>query len=260
MKRYISDWKVKENILLNDEFFLLKLGLERILPAILPGQFVQIKVKDSWDVFLRRPISIHYVDRKRNEIWLLIQIVGKGTRRLSEIQPNKSLNLIYPLGNGFSVFSNLDKNQKLLLIGGGIGVAPLLYLGSYLRERNFRPIFLLGAKTENDLPQLLEFQKIGTVHVTTENGMLGEKGYVTNHSLLRTTHVDFIYSCGPRPMMFAVAQYAKQRNIPCEVSLENHMACGFGVCLCCVEKTQQGNTCVCKDGPVFNINQLKWQI
>ncbi|BAG83840.1 dihydroorotate dehydrogenase electron transfer subunit [Candidatus Azobacteroides pseudotrichonymphae] len=260
MNRYISDWRIQENILLNDNFFLLKLISGRLLPEILPGQFAQIRVKDTENVFLRRPISIHYIDKKNNELWLLIQIVGKGTSRLSEMQPNGHLNLIYPLGNGFTIPSNLIKSKEVLLIGGGVGIAPLLYLGSYLKERGFKLTFLLGAKTENGLPQLSEFRKVGMVYITTENGELGEKGVVTDHSLLSRAYADFIYSCGPKPMMMAVARYAKQHDIFCEVSLENHMACGIGVCLCCIEKTQKGNTCVCQEGPVFNINQLKWQI
>lgn len=259
MKKYISDWKIKENTPLGKHYFLLKLVLEKSLPEILPGQFVHIKV-DTENILLRRPISIHYIEKKNNELWLLIQIVGKGTFRLSKIKPNQYLNMIYPLGNSFSIPKNLNKEQKLFLIGGGVGIAPLLYLGSYLRERNFNPIFLLGAKTKNDLPQLSEFKKNGIVYITTENGTLGEKGRVTDHSLLFKINADFIYSCGPKSMMHTIAQYAKQYNIPCEVSLENYMVCGFGVCLCCIEKTIQGNICVCTKGPIFNINQLKWQI
>ncbi|MDR2520925.1 MAG: dihydroorotate dehydrogenase electron transfer subunit [Bacteroidales bacterium OttesenSCG-928-I14] len=258
MKKYISDWRIKENIVLGDKYFLLKLCLEKSLPKILPGQFVQVKMQDSENTFLRRPISVHYVIN--NELWLLIKIVGKGTYKLSKIQPNEYLNLIYPLGNGFSVPSDFSKNKKIFLIGGGIGIAPLLYLGYYLKNLNFDPIFLLGLKTENDLLQLSEFRRHGTVYITTENGMLGEKGFVTDHSLLFTVNVNFIYACGPIPMMISVAKYAKKYNIQCEVSLENRMACGFGVCLCCIEKTKQGNICICKKGPVININKLKWQI
>lgn len=102
------------------------------------------------------------------------------------------------------------------------------------------------------------FDSLGEVHVTTEDGSLGETGYVTNHSILTQVDFDFIASCGPKPMMKAVAEYAEKLNIECEVSLENLMACGLGACLCCVEKTTTGNRCVCKDGPVFNIKELLW--
>ena len=105
-----------------------------------------------------------------------------------------------------------------------------------------------------------EFEKTGRVFVTTEDGTLGEKGFVTNHSVLQNETFDFIASCGPKPMMVSVAKYAVKNNIECEVSLENKMACGVGACLCCVEKTTEGNVCVCKEGPVLNIKKLSWQI
>jgi dihydroorotate dehydrogenase electron transfer subunit len=260
MKKYIADWTVKENILLNTNCCLLRLTLGAPLPEMLPGQFVQVKINHSENVFLRRPISIHYVDKTKGELWLLIQVIGKGTQKLSTLKAGESLNLIYPLGSGFSIPAKPDKNKKLLLIGGGVGVAPLLYLGAYLKAQGFTPTFLLGARTEQDLLQLDEFRKIGKVHITTENGLAGERGYVTDHSSLQAGDAYFIYSCGPKPMMISVARYAKKWTIPCEVSLENTMACGIGACLCCVEKTQKGNTCVCTEGPVFNINELTWQI
>ena len=149
--------------------------------------------------------------------------------------------------------------HKALLVGGGVGVAPLLYLGAQMKEQGVEPTFLLGARTANDLLMLDEFKKYGRVCVTTEDGSEGEKGFVTNHSLLQQEHFDMIYTCGPTPMMKAVARYAKEKGIACEASLENLMACGLGACLCCVEKTTEGNLCVCKDGPVFNINRLLWQ-
>lgn len=260
MKKYINDWTVSQNIRLNENYCLLKLRLtESDLPEILPGQFVQVRVDDSPGTFLRRPLSIHYVDRSKNELWLLIQLVGDGTRQLSTLQEGDLLNMMYPLGNSFSMPSG-SKEMKLLLVGGGVGIAPLLQLGVSLKEQGYRPIFLLGARSENDLLQLIEFQRVGKVHITTENGLLGEKGFVTNHSVLTKEKFDFIYTCGPNPMMHAVAAYAKKMNIPCEASLENTMACGIGACLCCVEKTVKGNTCVCTEGPVFNTNDLLWQI
>lgn len=102
------------------------------------------------------------------------------------------------------------------------------------------------------------FKGVGTVYVTTEDGSAGEKGFVTNHPILQREKFDLIQTCGPKPMMKAVAAYAKTNNIECEASLENMMACGLGACLCCVEKTKEGNVCVCKEGPVFNIKKLLW--
>jgi dihydroorotate dehydrogenase electron transfer subunit len=261
MKKQIANWKVKETSTFNQTYCLLKLTLEdEPLPEFLPGQFVQVKIDDSDKVLLRRPVSVHYVDKKKGELWLLIQIVGKGTQYLSCMKPDDYLNLIYPLGNGFSIPETPDKDKKMLLIGGGVGVAPLLYLGACLKERGFTPTFLIGARTEENFLQLDEFNKWGTIYITTENGSVGEKGYVVDHSLLQRRDADFIYTCGPNLMMLSVARYARECGIPCEVSLENHMACGIGACLCCVERTVYGNLCVCTEGPVFNIDELTWQI
>ena len=110
---------------------------------------------------------------------------------------------------------------------------------------------------EKDLLELNLFNKYGRVCVTTEDGTMGEKGFVTNHSVLSESF-DQIFTCGPTPMMKAVARYAKEKGISCEASLENMMACGLGACLCCVEKTTEGNLCVCKDGPVFDVQRLLW--
>lgn len=250
------DMQVTENSRLHKNYCLLKLTSDEALPDMQPGQFVEVRVDNSPTTFLRRPISINYVDKATNELWLLIQLVGDGTRRMAEYRPGDTVNIMLPLGNGFTVPS--QKEQKLLLIGGGVGTAPMLYLGAILKNAGFNPTFLLGARSKDDVLQLEEFKKFGTVYITTEDGSLGEKGYVTNHTILKETHFDQIYTCGPKPMMVAVAKYAASASISCEVSLENTMACGIGACLCCVEKTVDGHICVCTEGPVFNIDKLTW--
>ncbi len=187
---------------------------------------------------------------------MLVATVGEGTRALASLQPGAVLNCVLPLGNGFTP---AVADQKVLLVGGGVGVAPLLYMGAQMCEQGFEPTFLLGARTQEDLLMLDEFKKYGHVFVTTEDGSAGEKGFVTNHSILQQEQFTRISTCGPTPMMKAVARLAREKGIDCEVSLENLMACGVGACLCCVEKTTEGNLCVCKEGPVFNINRLLWQ-
>ena len=139
-------------------------------------------------------------------------------------------------------------------------MAPLLFLGAALRAKGLEPTFLLGAKQKEHLVQLDEFEKYGKVCVTTEDGSYGEKGVALQHSILQDCAFAFdaVYACGPKGMMMAVAKYAASRYIPCEVSLENVMACGIGACLCCVEDTIAGYKCVCTDGPTFNIAKLKW--
>lgn len=252
------DLIVTENKQLNQNYSLIKLTTtdSTVLPAMFPGQFVEVRVDGSSKTFLRRPISVNFVDRTTNELWLLIQIIGDGTQRICEAKVGDLLNLLLPLGNTFTMPQKEDR--ELLLVGGGVGTAPMLYLGACLKEQGYLPKFLLGARSKNDLLQLEEFARLGEVFCTTEDHSYGEKGYVTDHSVLKTTRFDRIYTCGPKPMMMAIAGYASKNKVVCEVSLENMMACGFGVCLCCVEKTSEGNVCVCKDGPVFNIEKLTW--
>ena len=258
MKKYILDLTVTENVRLHMNYVLLKLTSSSLLPEMLPGQFAEIRVDGSPTTFLRRPISINYVDRQRNEVWFLVQLVGDGTKQLGKVKAGDTINVMLPLGNGFTIPSH--PSDKLLLVGGGVGTAPMLYLGEQLAKNGSKPTFLLGAKTDKDLLQLEQFSTYGDVYTTTEDGSHGEKGYVIQHSILNSIQFEQIYTCGPKPMMIAVAKYAKSKNIACEVSLENMMACGVGACLCCVENTAEGHLCVCKEGPVFNINKLLWQI
>ena len=266
MKKFILDLKVKAVERLSEKHVLLKLTDENPLPEMLPGQFVEVRVDGSSTTFLRRPISINFVDRQANELWLMVAMVGDGTRQLGQLHVGDSLNCLLPLGNGFTVQSDFialphqdGKNamQKVLLVGGGVGVAPLLYLGAELKAQGCEVTFLLGGRSAKDVLELDLFNKYGRVCVTTEDGTLGEQGFVTNHSVL-VESFDKIFTCGPTPMMKAVARYAKEKDIYCEASLENMMACGLGACLCCVEKTTEGNLCVCKDGPVFPISKLMW--
>ena len=233
----------------------LRLRAVHVLPNIVPGQFVQVRVDGSPSTYLRRPISIHDVDFKQNEITLLVQQVGEGTRCLSALEVGDMVNMVLPLGNGFTL---PEKGEKCLLVGGGIGIAPLYYFAKVLGEKGIRPVLLLGGKTKADLLRLPEYQQLGETFVTTEDGSQGEKGFVTMHSVWNERSFDKIFVCGPKPMMKAVAKLAAEKGTWCEVSLENLMACGLGACLCCVEDTVDGHVCVCKEGPVFNTRRLKW--
>ena len=255
----ILDLTLRSTERISDRHVLMKLTHDKPLPEMLPGQFVEVRIDQTPTVFLRRPISICFVDRTANELWLLVATIGDGTRWLGSLQPGDTVNCVLPLGNGFEKPSGKTAGSKLLLIGGGVGVAPLLYLGAMLKDQDREVTFLLGGRSAKDVLLLDEFKKYGRVCVTTEDATLGEKGFVTNHSVL-SDDFDKIYTCGPTPMMKAVARYANEKGIDCEASLENMMACGLGACLCCVEKTTEGNLCVCKEGPVFNIKRLLWQI
>lgn len=256
MKKYLLDLTVKAVERIHERYVLIKLTDSKPLPEMLPGQFIEVRVDGSSTTFLRRPISINFIDRKQNELWLLVATVGDGTHKLAELKEGDQLNCLLPLGNGFTP---VHEGEKVLLVGGGVGVAPLLYMGAQMQQTGMEPTFLLGARTAKDLLLLDMFNRFGRVFVTTEDGSQGEKGFVTNHSILSDERFDRISTCGPTPMMKAVARYARLKGIDCEASLENLMACGLGACLCCVEKTTEGNLCVCKDGPVFNIKRLLWE-
>lgn len=259
-KKQAADFVVKENDRLSAQYSLLKLTPAdgSRLPEILPGQFVQVLVPGCPGVMLRRPISINNVEKDKNLIWLLVRRAGKGTEVLASIEKDAVVNLVLPLGNTFTMPH--DKEASLLLVGGGVGVAPMLYFGKVLKNAGYTPKFLLGARSGSDLLELEEFERVGEVATSTEDGSYGEKGLVTQNTALVDGMPSYIYCCGPAPMMKAVAKVAAAKGAQCEVSLENMMACGVGACLCCVEKTVKGNVCVCTEGPVFNINQLTWQI
>ena len=257
MKKYILDLTVKSVENVGGRYSLIKFTDEQPLPEMVPGQFVEVRVDNSPSTFLRRPISINFVDREANELWLLVAAIGEGTRHIVNVAPGEKLNCVMPLGNGFTMPQSAE--QRVLLVGGGVGVAPLLYMGAEMKRKGIEPTFLLGARSAKDLLEIDLFRKYGRVCVTTEDGSEGERGFVTNHSVLGEKF-DMIATCGPKPMMVAVARYAYKAEVECEASLENMMACGLGACLCCVEKTTEGNLCVCKEGPVLNIKKLLWQL
>lgn len=255
-EKRIADFEVVEVEKIGDDYALLKLKADADVELldIKPGQFVQVKVPDSAETFLRRPISVNNYFPETGELWLLVRNAGPGTAKLCALSNGSRLNLVLPLGNGFTMPSS---DKRVLLVGGGVGVAPLLYFGKQLKEAGCRFEFLLGGRTSNHLPELDYFLELGKVNVCTDDGSYGFKGVVTQHPVM-SEPFDGIYCCGPLPMMKAVANVARENSVGCEVSLENMMACGVGACLCCVEKTVKGNVCVCTEGPVFDIEQLRW--
>ncbi|MEE4116169.1 MAG: dihydroorotate dehydrogenase electron transfer subunit [Marinilabiliaceae bacterium] len=246
-----------ENRRVTDEYFVLKLQAGSIVEEIRPGQFVQVKVENSSSTFLRRPISVYDIDTAARTLDLLIKIAGEGTMALSMLEEGMRVSVVYPLGNSFSI---PERKERILLAGGGVGVAPLFLAAKVLHDKGMDVEFLLGYRSASQLIDYDKFSKIGRVHLTTEDGSAGIKGLLTGHKVLTEGDFNRIYCCGPDPMMKAVASIARKRDIFCEVSLENLMACGFGVCLCCIEETVRGNLNTCTDGPVFNIKELKWQI
>jgi len=257
MKKFLLDLKVVEKQVWHGKYVLLGFTHHDTLPPMFPGQFVEVRVDQAPNTFLRRPISVYNVDVEKNILWLYVQVVGEGTQTMYDYQIGDTVNMLLPLGN---CFSKAKAGEKVALVGGGVGVAPMLYYGIQLLKQGITPHFVLGARSSKDLVTLDHFKEVGEVYVTTEDASLGEKGYVIDHSFLQEGKgdIDRIVTCGPDPMMRAVGQFAMANDIFCEASLENHMACGFGVCLCCVTPTTDGHKCVCTDGPVFNVKDLDW--
>ena len=257
MKKTVIDFLLLDNKQLNKDNFQLTLQSPLPVSDIFPGQFINVEIKEATEIFLRRPFSILDVDYEKQTIALLVKILGRGSKKLTETRPGQTLSAIFPLGKSFTL---PDQNDRVLLIGGGSGVAPMLFLSKICGLKPENVTVLIGARSASDHIDVTAYQSYGQFYYTTEDGSLGEKGYVTNHPVFteKLNQYTKIYTCGPDLMMKAIGRKAIDTNIFCEVSLENMMACGFGVCLCCVEDTKTGHKCVCTDGPVFNVNDLKW--
>ncbi len=255
--RDVVDMTLVESTPLGADYGLLRLRADGRIPEVIAGQFAQVRIDRSKSTFLRRPISICTANPAEGEVELLVRRAGAGTDALLRTPVGERVNLMLPLGRGFSVPMG-SKDVRLLLVGGGVGVAPMYALGLRLKSLGYKPEFLLGARSADGLLLLDRFEALGPVYITTDDGSRGTRGVVTAHERMHRP-AEMIYCCGPKPMMVAVAAAAARAATPCEVSLENMMACGLGACLCCVEKTVRGNVCVCTEGPVFNTNQLTWQ-
>lgn len=257
MNKIVKDHEVVKVETPMEGNYIIQFRSPQQIPEILPGNFAEIKVPESPDVFLRRPFSILDVDYDKNIISFYVKAIGKGTSKLGTLRTGQLVSIIYPLGNSYSIPDGL---KKALIVGGGSGIAPFILLGKKLKALKVETTFLLGGRSARDILLTNEFSKYGEVLTTTEDGSLGEKGLVTQHSVFgnKLKEFDKVFTCGPDPMMKAVGNIATQHNTECEVSLENMMACGFGVCLCCVTATPGGNKRVCIEGPVFNVNNLSW--
>lgn len=216
---------------------------------ITPGQFANIALAGK---YLRRPISV--CDYDKDTLMLLYDVVGDGTAQMSEMKSGEDLNILTGLGNGF----NIDiECTRPVLIGGGIGVAPLLNLAKALREAGREPEVVLGFNTAADVVLEKELQELGfRTIVTTADGSYGIKGFVTDALRDENMIYDYFYACGPLPMMRALCN---ELPIEGQLSLDERMACGFGICMCCSLETRNGAKRICKDGPVFYKDELIWK-
>lgn len=233
-----------------DDVYKLTVGFDGRLEAR-PGQFVQLRLPSN-EFTLRRPLGIAALDGAR--LTMFYRLIGRGTKFLSTVGSGTKIDLIAPLGNGF----NVSDGEKILLVGGGVGLAPLLF-----SARSFNDVdVLIGGKTASEA-ELWSREFNGAVDemfITTDDGSAGVKGFVSDllPEVLSKKNYDAVLVCGPPIMMKNVAALVLEKNIRCEVSMEGRMACGLGACLSCSLETVDGRRKVCKDGPIFDARKIIW--
>jgi dihydroorotate dehydrogenase electron transfer subunit len=244
-------------VVLNEEAMagvrLLWLSAPEIARASRPGQFVMLKC--GGDTFLRRPLSIHRVDKDSGRIAFLFAVVGRGTAWLAGVKPGEALDLLGPLGRGFEIKS---ETRRLVLVAGGLGLAPLGFLADVAAAQGKEVTLLLGAASAGMLCPIGKLPQAETCVLSTDDGSMGRKGFVTASLPAYLPQADQVFACGPLPMFRTMAEDASLKDKDVQVSLEVRMACGLGVCYGCTVSTKAGLRQVCKDGPVFRLNDILW--
>ncbi len=236
-----------------EDHYLLRIKLDKKLHA-LPGQFINIRISDSTDPLVRRPFSIFNQNEEILEI--IIQVVGRGTTLLAGREKGP-IDILGPLGKGFTL---LEKGSALL-VGGGVGNAPLYYLARALKDRGVSVTCLYGARAKKYIYCAKNFGTTADIFkVATDDGSTGHRGFITElmQEMLKESSYNMVYTCGPTPMMAGVAGLCEGR-IPLEVSLENYFGCGIGLCAGCTVETDDGFKRACIDGPVMDGSYLKWE-
>ncbi|MCK8825320.1 dihydroorotate dehydrogenase electron transfer subunit [Fuchsiella alkaliacetigena] len=253
--------KIIANQQLNSKDYRLLISAPQIAKEAQVGQFLHLQCKEGIDPLLRRPFSIHDYDRQQGEVAILYRVLGKGTKQLLERRPGQEIDVLGPLGNGFDLTNTAD---KVVLVAGGIGVAPLVPLAKELIELDKEVAFLLGAANELELLCMGELEQLPLqLKVATIDGSLGHQGYVTEllEELLADSYGQ-VFACGPEAMLAAVQEITLKAGVEAQLSLEKRMGCGTGACLSCVckVKVQQGSGFeyqrVCSEGPVFRADEV----
>jgi len=244
------------------QYFLFHLESPEIASQAEPGQFLMIKVSETTNPLLRRPISLHNCTGQEVEIFF--QIAGKGTRLLSQKKAGDILDILGPLGRGFSI-KNEFQGKEIFCVGGGRGIAPLYYLARELSAVGARPIIFYGGKSSSDLPLKQRFEQADwEVKVSTDDGSLGFAGLVNSlvETELTIRKPAFLFACGPEAMMEKLAEICRKENLPAEFSLESIMGCGLGACWGCVRPIRRNGEVkylkICQDGPVFLAEEIAW--
>jgi len=254
--------KIISNIKLNEKYYLMEIENREFVNSVKPGQFLMVKAQQYdylYDPLLRRPFGV--CDVENGKFKILYILVGKGTNLLSQVKTNTFLEFSEPLGNTFK----FDKEKYVCLVGGGVGIAPLLFLARELNNFQIEVDLYYGGKSEDDILLIDEFKKYCKhIDVTTENGKVGKKGVITEVLKENVEKYDKIYACGPKRMLEATSKLAVLAGTPIEVSLDEKMACGMGACLGCIvyledsEKNIVQKRC-CIEGPVFDGSKIVWE-
>ena len=251
----IDEWvSILENRKVNGKYFKLTFPSQKLAAGAKPGQFLNILLRNSQDPFLRRPFSYYRVAGGRIEI--LYEILGHGTALLARKKKGEALKVLGPLGLPFQL--KLPKNKKRILVAGGVGVPPLVFLA----EKFPADYVLIGTKSKDEVLPKSELANVkGKVLYSTNDGSYGAKGYVSVllNEIIRKEKPEnlFIQTCGPKPMMQAVLDIARKKGIEGEASIDNPMACGVGACLGCMVKTPHGWVPSCTEGPVFDFREIE---
>jgi len=265
MKIFQLKVKISSQTRVKNNYWHCEFSAAQIAKIALPGQFINIRVNALCEPLLRRPISIHGVSGSKIKIFY--EVVGQATEILAQKKSGDCLDIIGPLGNGF-YHAPRTTHHAPILVAGGMGAAPLIFLAEKLAEvqspkSKVQTMVLVGARTKEQLLCVNDFKKLGCdVKVATDDGSAGFRGRVSDllKNLPCTLHPApcTIYACGPKPMLKAIADISRERGIPTQLSLEEHMACGIGACLGCAVKTKNGFKRVCQEGPVFYAQDLIW--
>ena len=254
MHKIQNKYRVVANEKICPKFYRLCLDAKPITKTIQPGQFIHIKVSDTFVPFFRRPFSVY---RAKKYVEILYEAIGVGTKTLSTRKAGEYLDILGPLGNQFNMPPKGTK--QIVMIGGGIGVAPFLILSDALAKKNYELILLYGGRSGGHVYDMKEFKKNGCkVYVATDDGSVGVHGRVSElFSKIKTdSRTTILYTCGPHAMMHAVQKFAMKHKLYCEASCEEIMACALGACLGCSIRTTKGYKTTCYDGPVFNIKEV----
>jgi dihydroorotate dehydrogenase electron transfer subunit len=248
--------RVSKQLSLAPDYYLLSLEAPELARNAFPGQFVMLRCGEGYDNFLRRPMSIHQVDRNQGQVVFLYQVKGKGTNWLSKRISGDLLSLLGPLGHGYTCSGPAGKG---LLIGAGVGVAPLLFLASELAARQWELVILMGARSKAGILLPDAFMEYGKVKTATEDGSCGIQGTILDLAAneLENSSFDSIFSCGSSAVLKGVQEISREKGIPAELSLDERMACGVGACVGCVCQGADGSYLkVCQDGPVFSAGEV----